>query len=128
MTGLSTAVLKGDEAAEVEAMAAAERSRCKLAVAQAAEVEIGAGLPEAEATVRSCRTAVEKAARAVCAEAYRELREEIAVLEDQTERLRRRSRELAAVADYPPARWQPHLRTLLEGPEASIEQTEAEVA
>ena len=43
-------------------------------------------------------------------------------------RLRRRSRELAAVADYPPARWQPHLRTLLEGPEASIEQTEAEVA
>jgi hypothetical protein len=75
---------------------------------------------EAEVTLRSCQASVEKAARAVCAEAYRSIREEIAVLEDQTEQLRRQSWDLQAVADYPPARWQPHLRVLLVDPEAPL--------
>jgi hypothetical protein len=87
-------------------MAASEKARRTLAVAQAAEEEITASVSEGEATVRTCRASVEKAAKAVCTEAYREIREEIAVLEDQVEALRRRSWDLAAVADYPPARWQ----------------------
>jgi hypothetical protein len=120
LTGLSTVVLKGDEAAEAEAMAVAERSRRSLVVARDAEAGIAGGVSEAEAGVRSCRAAVERAAKAVCTEADREIRAELAVLEERVKTMRRRSWDLQAVADYPPARWQPHLRALLVDPEASL--------
>ena len=100
LAGAIATANRNDEASEIEAMAAAEKARRAQAVALSVESEITISVSDAEAAARSCRTAVERAARAVCAEAYREIRVELAAVEDRVEKLRRRSGDLAAVGDY----------------------------
>jgi hypothetical protein len=114
-----------DDAAEVAAMREAEKARRSLALGEAAQGDIAAAQRNAEAAVSAAQRKVEEAAKAVCQQAYRELRGEIAAREAATERLRRRSWDLQAAVDYQPQRWRPHLRKLVEDdPEGPLVEAE----
>ena len=120
LTGSSTAVLKSDEAAEAAAMAASEKARRTLAVAQAAEGEIAAGVSEAEADTRACKTVVERAALAVIEETRIERQTRLRAAEQAADRLRATVSGLHVDTRYPAIHWPKHLQELLVDPEADI--------
>jgi hypothetical protein len=119
-TGLA-ALAAIDDPVETEAMTSAEKARRSLIVARAAAADLGEAVGTAEAAVAAAKRQIEAAARAVCSAALREVRIELAALEEKAEAVRRHSWDLAAVGDYAPGRWAAHLRKLLDDPEASLE-------
>jgi hypothetical protein len=110
-----------DDPVETEAMASAEKARRSLIVARAAAADLSGTVREAETAVAAAKRQIEAAAKAVCVEALRQVRIELAALEEKAERVRRHSWDLAAAGDYAPARWAAHLRKLLDDPEAFLE-------
>jgi hypothetical protein len=118
---IAPSVAANDERAEAEAMTAAEKARRGLVLAQATADDIAATVRNAEGAVAAAKRRIEECARALCTQAARERRSELAELERQAEALKRHIWDLEAVRDYPQAaRWQPHLQLLLTDPEASL--------
>jgi hypothetical protein len=125
LAGLTTTVIKGDEAAEAAAMAASEKARRTLAVVQAAEEEIAAGVSQAEADVRACKAAVERAALAVIEATRITWQTRLRDAEQEIDGLRSVLSGLYVDTRYPAIHWPARLKVLLEDAEGEIVPNEA---